>query len=171
MRTYELVVVYSPRVSDDDVSSLTGEVKQLLTAGGGVTITKTDTWGRRRLGYEIEKFTEGKYVVVYFASEDGAAPIPDVERRLMQNDNVLRFLTTRTDVDLKRAGLPIPTEVEPEVAEDAAEASDAEASTPVVAPEPQAGVAEAKAAAAAVAAVASGAKSSDEPADDSGEEE
>ncbi len=114
MRTYELVLVYDPRVADDEVMSLSGEVRNLLTAKGGVTITKTDVWGRRRLAYEIEDVNEGKYVVIYFAAEDGKAPIGEVERRLQQNDRVLRFLTTRTDEGLKRAGLPIPLEPESE---------------------------------------------------------
>jgi small subunit ribosomal protein S6 len=114
MRTYELVVVYDPRVVDDEVGTLIGEVKNLLTAPGGVTITKTEHWGRRRLAYPIQKVNEGKYAVVYFAAEDGRAPIGEVERRLLQNDRVLRFLTTRTDEGLKRAGLPIPTEVQPD---------------------------------------------------------
>jgi small subunit ribosomal protein S6 len=115
MRTYELVLVYDPRVADDEVSALTGEVKNLLTAPGGVTITKTEVWGRRRLAYEIKKVNEGKYVVLYFAAEDGRAPVGEVEKRLLQNDRVLRFLTTRTDLGLKRAGLPIPTEVQADV--------------------------------------------------------
>ena len=136
MRTYELVVVYDPRVADDEVTALTGEVRNLLTAPGGVTITKTEVWGRRRLAYEIQKVTEGKYVVLFFAAEDGKAPIAEVERRLLQNDRVLRFLTTRTDEGLKRAGLPIPTEVEPEAPASAegAEAAAGEAA-PKAAPE------------------------------------
>ena len=114
MRTYELVLVYEPRVADEEVMSLSGEVRNLLTAKGGVTVTKTDVWGRRRLAYEIEDVNEGKYVVIYFAAEDGKAPITEVERRLQQNDKILRFLTTRTDEGLKRAGLPIPLEPESE---------------------------------------------------------
>jgi ribosomal protein S6 len=123
MRTYELVVVYDPRVGDDEVISLTGDAKKILTAPGGVTITKTDVWGRRRLAYPIHKLTEGKFAVVYFAVDNGRAPIPELERRLLQNDKVLRFLTTRTDEGLKRAGLPIPTEPEPEKTEEPAKAA------------------------------------------------
>lgn len=124
MRTYELVFVADPRASDDGVTALADEYKKML-ADGGATVTKTDFWGRRKLAYEIEKVNEGKYVVVYFASEDGGR-ITEVEQRLQQNDQVLRFLTVRTDVDLKRAGRPLPLEVEPEAPEpsdeDAAEA-------------------------------------------------
>jgi small subunit ribosomal protein S6 len=121
MRTYELVFVADPRASDDEVTALADEYKGMLESGGG-KVTKTEMWGRRKLAYEIEKVGEGKYVVLYFCGEDGAVPIVDVERRLQQNDRILRFLTVRTDQDLKRAGRPLPLEVEPVVvAESAAE--------------------------------------------------
>jgi small subunit ribosomal protein S6 len=115
MRTYELVFVADPRASDDGVIALADEYKKML-ADGGATVTKTDFWGRRKLAYEIEKVNEGKYVVVYYASEDGGR-IAEDEQRLQQNDQVLRVLTIRTDVDLKRAGRPLPLEVEPEAPE------------------------------------------------------
>jgi small subunit ribosomal protein S6 len=109
MRTYELVFVADPRASDDEVTALADEYKGMLAAGGA-RVTRTDFLGRRKLAYEIEKVNEGKYVVVYFVGENGNPPVVDVERRLQQNDKVLRFLTVRTDVDLKRAGLPLPLE-------------------------------------------------------------
>lgn len=113
MRTYELVFVADPRVSDDEVTAFADEYKAMLAAGGA-TVTKTEFWGRRKLAYDIEKLSEGKYVVFYFCGEDGALPVAAVERRLQQNDKILRFLTVRTDEDLKRAGRPLPLEVEPE---------------------------------------------------------
>ncbi|MEM7480250.1 MAG: 30S ribosomal protein S6 [Acidobacteriota bacterium] len=128
MRTYELMFVTDPRVPDEDVTALTDEMIALLSANGGVTVTKKEFWGRRKLAYEIAKLNEGKYVLVYFASEPGAAQIADVERRLGQNDKVLRFLTIRTDEDLKRAGIPLPleveTETEPEATEEATETTE-----------------------------------------------
>ncbi|MEM7052105.1 MAG: 30S ribosomal protein S6 [Acidobacteriota bacterium] len=118
MRTYELVFITDPRVSDEDVTALADEYKAILSGDGGVVVTKTEFWGRRKLAYEIQKVTDGKYVVVYFASEPGAAQISEVERRLGQNDKILRFLTIRTDEDLKRAGIPLPLEVEVESSEE-----------------------------------------------------
>jgi len=48
---------------------------------------------------------EGKYVLFYIQSQDGAkASLPEVEHRMRQNEKILRFLTVRTDLDLKRAG-------------------------------------------------------------------
>lgn len=119
MRTYELMFIVDPRVADDEVASLTEDIKGLLTANGGKVI-REEQWGRRKLAYEIDNLKEGKYVLLYLGSDDdGNLPIAEVELRMRQNDRILRYLTVRTDEDLKRAGQPLPTEAPP--AEEGAE--------------------------------------------------
>lgn len=102
MRTYELVFIVDPRVSDEDVVTLTEEYKQMISAGGS-EISTEENWGRRKLAYPIEKLTEGKYVFLGVTSPDGKTSLPEVEHRMRQNDKILRYLTVRTDEDLKRA--------------------------------------------------------------------
>ncbi len=102
MRTYELMFVVDPRVSDEDVVTMTQEYKTMISAGGS-TITAEENWGRRKLAYTIDKLNEGKYVLFYVASETGKTALPEVEHRMRQNDKILRYLTVRTDEDLKRA--------------------------------------------------------------------
>ncbi|MEZ5313007.1 MAG: 30S ribosomal protein S6 [Thermoanaerobaculia bacterium] len=100
---YELALVADPRISDDDMVALTNETKQLITSRGG-EVVREESWGRRKLAYPIQKLTEGRYVFLYLEIEPGKTSLlPEVEMRLNQNDKVLRFLTVRTDVDLKRA--------------------------------------------------------------------
>jgi small subunit ribosomal protein S6 len=115
MRTYELMFVVDPRVSDEEVTTMTHDYRQMIVAGGS-EITKEENWGRRKLAYPIEKLTEGKYVVFYVSSEGGKTSLPEVEHRMRQNDKILRFLTVRTDLDLKRAGsrvAPLEAPVQP----------------------------------------------------------
>ena len=102
MRTYELVFIVDPRVSDEDVVSLIQEYKQMISAGGS-EISTEENWGRRKLAYPIEKLTEGKYVFLGVSSKDGKTSLAEVEHRMRQNDKILRYLTVRTDEDLKRA--------------------------------------------------------------------
>lgn len=102
MRTYELVFVVDPRVADEDVVALTQEYKQMISAGGS-QVTKEESWGRRKLAYPIAKLNEGKYVLLGIESEGGKSSLPEVEHRMRQNDKILRYLTVRTDEDLKRA--------------------------------------------------------------------
>lgn len=103
MRTYELALVADPRISDDDMTALTNDTKQLITSRGG-EILREESWGRRKLAYPIDKVTEGRYHFLYLQMEPATAKLlPEVEMRLNQNDKILRFLTVRTDQDLKRA--------------------------------------------------------------------
>jgi small subunit ribosomal protein S6 len=102
MRTYELVFVVDPRVSDEDVVAMTQEYKQMIATGGS-QVVKEESWGRRKLAYPIAKLNEGKYVLLGIESEGGKSSLPAVEHRMRQNDKILRYLTVRTDEDLKRA--------------------------------------------------------------------
>ena len=118
MRTYELVFIADPRLSDEDVVAMTDEYKQLIT-NRGATVQREESWGRRKLAYPIQKLTEGRYVVLYIEVE-GKNPLPEVELRLRQNDKVLRYLTVRTDQDRRPA-------VDPAAAAAAAERPEPEA--------------------------------------------
>jgi small subunit ribosomal protein S6 len=102
MRTYELMFVVDPRVSDEDVTTMIQDYRNMITAGGS-QITSEENWGRRKLAYPINKLTEGKYVLFYISSDGGKTSLPEVEHRMRQNDRILRYLTVRTDEDLKRA--------------------------------------------------------------------
>jgi small subunit ribosomal protein S6 len=102
MRTYELVFIVDPRVSDEDVVTLIQEYKQMISAGGS-EISLEENWGRRKLAYPIDQLTEGKYVLLGVTSQDGKTSLAEVEHRMRQNDKILRYLTVRTDEDLKRA--------------------------------------------------------------------
>jgi len=102
MRTYELMFVVDPRVADEEVVTMTQDYKNMITAGGS-QITGEENWGRRKLAYPIDKVNEGKYVLLYISSEVGKTALPEVEHRMRQNDRILRYLTVRTDEDLKRA--------------------------------------------------------------------
>lgn len=102
MRTYELIFIVDPRVSDEDVTTMTQEYRQMITAGGS-EITTEENWGRRKLAYPINKLTEGKYVFFGITSNNGKTSLPEVEHRMRQNEKILRYLTVRVDEDLKRA--------------------------------------------------------------------
>jgi small subunit ribosomal protein S6 len=103
MRTYELMFVVDPRVSDEEVVTMTQDYKTMITAGNTAEVTGEENWGRRKLAYPINKVNEGKYVLFFIQSPDGKNTLHEVEHRMRQNDKILRFLTVRTDEDLKRA--------------------------------------------------------------------
>ena len=95
MASYEMVFLVDPRLADEEVAALSGEYKEMLTELGA-TVTNEESWGKRRLAYPINKLNEGRYML-YRITVEGENPFPEVERRMEQNDRVLRYLTVRLD--------------------------------------------------------------------------
>ncbi len=114
MRSYELVFIVDPRLSDEEVVGLSQEYQEMIRSSGG-TVTKEESWGKRKLAYQINKLREGRYVLLRLEAEGGSA-FAEVEQRMRQNEQVLRFLRVRTDGGrLRERGAPEETG-EPEAA-------------------------------------------------------
>ncbi len=101
MRLYDIVVLVTPDLSDEDASKLAGEYKKILT-DGGATVVKEEPWGRRRLAFPIGRKREAHYV--YWQVDAQPAAVAEAERRMGLSDQVLRHLAVRVDEELKRAG-------------------------------------------------------------------
>ena len=99
-RTYEVVFIIDPTVSDDEVMKLSEAVQKIITGQGG-TITKTEVMGKRQLAYEINHKRDGTYVLLEV--EGSGAEIAELERRMRVNDQILRYMTIRVDEDRRRA--------------------------------------------------------------------
>ena len=69
MNKYELAVVVSAKIEDEERAAVIERVKNYITRFGG-TITNVDEWGKRRLAYEVQKMREGFYYFIQFESED-----------------------------------------------------------------------------------------------------
>ena len=94
MNKYELAVVVSAKIEDEDRAATIEKVKEIITRFGG-TVTEVDEWGKRKLAYEIQKMREGFYYFVRFES-DATCPA-EVERRIRIMENVIRSLCVRQD--------------------------------------------------------------------------
>ena len=101
MRLYDIVVLVTPDLTDEDASKLAGEYKKILT-DGGATVVKEEPWGRRRLAFPIGRKREAHYV--YWQVDAPPAAVAEAERRMGLSDQVLRHLAVRVDEELKRAG-------------------------------------------------------------------
>jgi len=92
--------ISSPNTTDEDISKITSQIEHAVTDRGG-KVVKVEPWGRRKLAYRIDKFDEGIYTLVHI--EGNGHEIAEVERRLRVNDSIIRYMSIRTDEDLKRA--------------------------------------------------------------------
>lgn len=99
MRTYEVVYIVRPDVSEEDLDKLISQMESLITNNGG-TIQKTEKWGRRRLAYVVRRQREGQYVITTTECEPPA--LREFERVLKVSEPVIKFQTVRIDEELKR---------------------------------------------------------------------
>ena len=94
MNKYELALVLSAKLEDEERLAALEKVKDQITRFGG-DIKDIDEWGKKRLAYEIQKEKEGFYYFIHFDAEP-AAPA-EVESRIRIMEPVLRFLCVRQD--------------------------------------------------------------------------
>lgn len=99
MRTYEVLFILSPQVTEEEATALIDDFRAVAQKNGA-TIKNEEAWGRRRLAYPIQKFTEGNYHLFVLESADS---LSELDRRMKNAESVLRHLIVRTDLDLKRA--------------------------------------------------------------------
>ncbi|NWJ41571.1 MAG: 30S ribosomal protein S6 [Geothrix sp.] len=101
MRRYETIFIASPTLTDEQSDELVKQYEGIIAEQGG-ELLKTDKWGRKKLAYEVQKFSEGYYTL--FEMNAGPDLIHELERRFRNNDAVIKYLSVRMDVAEKAAG-------------------------------------------------------------------
>ena len=94
MSKYELTVVVSAKIEDDERAAVVDKCKALIERFGG-TITNVDEAGKKRLAYEIQKMKEAFYYFIQFDAETTAPA--EIESRVRIMDNVLRYLIVKQE--------------------------------------------------------------------------
>lgn len=129
VRDYELMVVFHPDLSDEDLAGQVSAVEGMITGQGGEIrlINQELPWGRRRLAYPIRHgsrdLRDGIYVLYYFTSVSTA--LTEVERDIKLDDQVIRYLLTQQGAPMME-----PQAEEEEEAADGETAPEAAAEAP-----------------------------------------
>jgi len=100
MNKYEIVYIFRSSLASEELESKLENFHSLLTRDAG-QISAVEHWGKRQLAYPIDKERNGNYVVAQFETEPGS--LPDFERILKLDDQILRYL-----IVLSEGELPIP---------------------------------------------------------------
>lgn len=92
LRDYELVVIISPEVAEEEIPANLEKISQFIVERGG-SITEVNQWGKRKLAYPIKNFMEGNYVLTHFKMEPRLTA--DLEVSLGLSGEILRHLLVR----------------------------------------------------------------------------
>ena len=93
MNKYESVVIINPNVDEEGVKGLVKKFTDLINTDGKVE--KVDELGRKKLAYEVQKNTEGYYVVYTFEAKPDS--IKELERIYRITDEVIKFIVVRLE--------------------------------------------------------------------------
>ena len=98
-RSYEIMFIVRPDIEEAEIDKIVETFSGYITGGGGV-VKQTEKMGRRRLAYTVRKFNDGFYVLLIVDAP--ASLIHEIERRLRVSEQVIKFITVRTDEEEKR---------------------------------------------------------------------
>ena len=85
MMKYELALVLSAKIEDEERAAMVEKVQAMITTAGAA-ITNVDEWGKMKEGY------------YYFIQFEGETTVPaELEERLRIEETVLRFLCVKQD--------------------------------------------------------------------------
>lgn len=97
MKAYELLYFVDPAATEEARAGVSKRIDVAVTENGG-NIDNVEDWAKRKLAFEIDKLTEGDYILVDFHADP--AQIAELDRVLRINDTVKRhMIVRRTDRD------------------------------------------------------------------------
>jgi len=94
MNNYELMVIFTPVLSEEDFKAAQKKYTALVKENGG-RVTHENPWGLKSLAYPIQKKTTGLYwVLEYSALSDFNEKL---KVQILRDETILRFMATKLD--------------------------------------------------------------------------
>lgn len=91
MNKYEILYIIRCDIEDDLKQAVVDKYEQLAASNG--TVIDLDKWGMKKFAYEINKQTEGFYVLMNV--ECSVEARDEIARQMSIDDNVVRSMFTR----------------------------------------------------------------------------
>ena len=97
-REYETIYILKPDIDADNAERIGSRLAEVVGREAG-RLTKVESWGRRRLAYDIGKQRRGVYMYLKYLG--GGKVVAEIERNLRLTDGVIKYQTVlvRSDVE------------------------------------------------------------------------
>jgi small subunit ribosomal protein S6 len=106
-REYETIYILRPDIDADGAEKIGTRLAEVVSRESG-RLTKVESWGRRRLAYDIGKQRRGVYMYLKYLG--GGKVVSEIERNLRLADGVIKYQTVLVRSDVEAAGLTIADE-------------------------------------------------------------
>jgi small subunit ribosomal protein S6 len=110
MNSYELMVIFTPVLSNEEFNAATKNLKKMITDSQGDVVGE-DTWGLKSLAYPIAKKTTGLYYILEYKADPSFNAKFTIQ--MNRDESIMRFMITVLDKhaiaynDRKRKGIKI----------------------------------------------------------------
>src|SRR4051794_11791350 len=94
MNNYEVMVIFTPVLSEDEFKAAQKKFAAIVTDNGG-TVTHSNPWGLKSLAYPIAKKTTGLYWVMEYTAPSSFNE--KLKTQLLRDESVLRHMFTALD--------------------------------------------------------------------------
>ena len=94
MQHYELMVIFTPVLSEEEYKSAQKKFTSFLTENGGEAVHE-NAWGLKSLAYPIQKKTTGLYWVLEYQAPSDFNEKLNIQ--LLRDESVLRHMFTALD--------------------------------------------------------------------------
>jgi small subunit ribosomal protein S6 len=97
LREYETIYILRSDVDADGADKIAQRIAEVIDREKG-KLLKFESWGRRRLAYEVKKQRKGVYMYAKYLGKGGL--VAELERNLRLSDVVLKHQTVLTAHDI-----------------------------------------------------------------------
>ena len=94
MQLYETIYIVKKDLDNKALKDLEQKYENLLKLNKAI-IEYKENWGLRNLAYKIQKYKKGYYFMVVFNGEKET--VSELERNFRIDENIIRFLTSKSD--------------------------------------------------------------------------
>ena len=94
LHNYELMLIISPEVMDEELDTTIDKISQFITEKGGM-VSNVGIVRTERLIFSIRRFTEGNYVLTQFKLKPALGK--ELETKLRISEEILRHLLIRIE--------------------------------------------------------------------------
>ena len=95
MRVYEMLFILKPDLEDEIATETKNRLLKIIADFNGKFESEANGWGKKRLAYSIDDYTEGVYYVWNF--QGMPETILELDRVIKLSDKFLRHLIIRPD--------------------------------------------------------------------------
>ena len=94
MNKYESIIIVNPNVEAEGLKALEEKFTGLINEHGKVE--SVENMGKKKLAYNINKCSEGTYILFNFEAEPNS--IQELERVYRITDNIMKFIVVKKEL-------------------------------------------------------------------------